>query len=118
MQQVGERADFVRALLDHRLAVGEQLVRPAAVDALGVLEQPDGHAQRGELLAGGIVQLAGDAAALFVLDLAQLQPQLAQHLLRVLALGDALRGDDGSVGKGRDVDGENSLAIRLFRIVS
>ena len=94
MQQVGMGADFLRTLLDHRQAVGEQLFRAAARGARGVLKQPDGHAQRGKFLAGGIVQLAGDAAAFLLFGAVQLRRQHPQFFLRPFALGGVESGSD------------------------
>src|ERR1700676_896478 len=88
VQKVGKCADFADALVRQSLTMGSELAQLSAGRRNGSMELTQGSCQSDEVLAGGIVQVPGDAAPLLVLQTQELTGQATELLLGSHSFGD------------------------------
>ena len=82
MQEVGERANLVADLLVEHGALGEDALGSGIQRAgLSAQQLREAHGLNGELLAGDVMQVARDVAALLVLQFQQAPGKLTKRFL-------------------------------------
>jgi len=90
MQKIRERANFAGALFGHLLAFSDSPQSFGVEVSYGSFDVTDIHVNSRQLLRRGIVKLAGDAAAFFVLQGHEAPGDFAQLVLGVLESGNVL----------------------------
>src|ERR1700722_14815782 len=78
MQQVRDGAQVIGHVAQDFQAVGQHVFGPRSQFGRLGLDHAEVHGQRGEPTAGGVVQVAGDAAALFILQMKDAGRKLAE----------------------------------------
>ena len=104
MQQVREGADFFANFADN-VATFEQSVLDRlflGIDQLG--KAIEGHRQYGYFLTGRVVEIAGDAAALFVLKFQQARRKLAERELAANSMTAAATAMTGTSNNATALD--------------
>src|SRR5580704_8523702 len=88
VQNIGKRANFANTAIRQLSALGREIAQLPAGRRNRGMKLTDQRCQRDKILAGGIVQVPADAAALLVLQAQELTGQAAEFMFDSHAFGD------------------------------